>query len=277
MCLTSPYFHNWIPSVGWAFRIWPFSPDTDQSPPSFPTYLPRVATTLISINWLITPLLRWVSLIQKWARLSQDILLRNFSWPKYLWLDFLSLFSLRHGWGPSKPGKNLIKMEILCWTTQATCFLPIPVDSGFDGPLRSCFPWIPLSAGIQQSSLPAPTLHLQHGWTCELISSCPIAALHAAAGLLCSPFMSHSIPIIIPRSTIWLTHSGSNRGFPEAKAAWNEYFFLLWLFFIAFSPPLCVNLLENWLVWVCTSWDHSSFLLILLGKVRGGPGSSGMH
>lgn len=88
------------------------------------------------------------------------------------------------------------------------------------------FPWIYLSAGVQQCSLPTAVLHVQLSQTCELILPHP----SAAGGLLCSPFMSHSIPIIIPRSTAqWLT-LGQTGDFQKHKLQ-HEYFFLLWFIF----------------------------------------------
>lgn len=77
-------------------------------------------------------------------------------------------------------------------------------------------PWLHLSVGKHRPLVPEC---LQRGRTFVLISSWLPVLLRAAAGLLCTPFTSDDIPIVLPRSPFWLTRSGPNRGFPEAKAA----------------------------------------------------------
>lgn len=82
-------------------------------------------------------------------------------------------------------------------------------------------------------------LPLQHGGTFVLISSWLITLLRATAGLLRVPFTSDNIPIVFPRSPFWLTHSGPNGRFPDAKAT-TGIFLLLLLLFLFFFPSLCV-------------------------------------
>lgn len=142
---------------------------------------------------------------------------------------------------------------------------------------------------LLENSSPLIPEHLQHDQTFVLISSWLILLLRAAAGLLCAPFMSDDIPIVLPRSPFWLIHSGPARGFPETKAAMCFFFF----FFFFFPPALCVCVNPLNTVWPLSAQPGSvqlryfSFLLLLsswmcmvssctLGEGNGG-GSIGVH
>lgn len=107
---------------------------------------------------------------------------------------------------------------------------------------------------LLESSSPLVPEHLQHGRTSALVSSWLAVLPWAAAGLLCAPFTSDDIPIVLPRSPFWLTHSGPKRGISRSKSSnvnisfFFVFFFLLFFYFIFYfflCVCVCVNPLKT--------------------------------